>query len=128
MTNVRMRQELIDAQTVRERLLAMLATFFATVALLLAGIGLYWVLSYSVLQREREFGIRIAVGGPMRSIARLVTTEVLTMVASGAIAGAVLALASARYLATLLFVVSARDPESLRQAGWEQPSVTKEDL
>jgi putative ABC transport system permease protein len=109
-TNVRTQQELIDAQTIRERLLAMLATFFAVVALLLAGIGLYGVLNYSVLQREREFGIRLAVGAPMRSIVQLVTTEVLAVVVAGAVVGAVVALATAPYLATLLFVVSARDP------------------
>lgn len=111
-SNIRTQQELIDAQTVRERLLAILGAFFATVALLLAGIGLYGMLSYSVLQREREFGIRIAVGAPMRNIARLVTMEVLLVVASGALIGVALALASARYLATLLFVVSATDPKA----------------
>lgn len=72
--------EINQAQTVRERLLATLATFFAVVSLLLAGVGLYGVLHYSVVQRQREIGIRIAVGAKAGSIARLVTLQVLSMV------------------------------------------------
>jgi putative ABC transport system permease protein len=112
-TNVRTQQELIDAQTIRERLLAMLAAFFAAVALLLAGIGLYGVLSFSVLQREREFGIRIAVGAPVRNIARLIVTEVSAMLAAGAVAGVALGMASVRLVDTLLFGVKGTDPTML---------------
>jgi putative ABC transport system permease protein len=112
-TNVRTQQELIDEQTTRERLLAMLAVFFAAVALLLAGIGLYGVLSYSVLQREREFGIRIAVGASRRNIAGLIMNQVFAVVAAGAVAGVALGMASMRYVETLLFGVRGSDPTML---------------
>jgi putative ABC transport system permease protein len=111
--SVRTQEELIDAQTIRERILAMLAAFFAAVALLLAGIGLYGVLSYSVLQREREFGIRIAVGAPRRNIAALIMNQVFAMVAAGAVAGVALGMATMRYVETLLFGVRGTEPTML---------------
>ena len=112
-SNVRTQQEIIDAQTVRERLLAMLGVFFAAVALLLAGIGLYGVLNYSVLQRRREIGIRVAVGARGGAIARLVTRSVFSMVLLGVMAGVGLGLASARYLESLFFQVKASDASML---------------
>ncbi len=108
-TNVRTQTELVRAQTVRERLLAMLALFFATVALLLAGVGLYGVLDYSVLQRRREIGIRLAIGAQAGDIARRVTVEVFFMVLIGATAGLALGLISVRYVASLLYQVKATD-------------------
>jgi putative ABC transport system permease protein len=109
-TNVATQTELIDAQTIRERLLASLAVFFGGVALLLAAIGLYGVLHYSVLQREKEIGIRIAVGAQARNIARLVTTRVFAMVMAGAIFGLGLGMATVRYVETLLYGVKGTDP------------------
>ena len=97
------------AQTVRERLLAMLAAFFSGVALLLAAIGLYGVLSYSVQQREREVGIRIAVGARMGRIAWLATSRVFIMVTIGAGIGAGAGIASAKYVQALLYGVQAGD-------------------
>jgi predicted permease len=105
--------ELIEAQTIRERLLANLALFFAGVALLLAAIGLYGVLNYSVLQREREIGIRVAVGAQAGNIVWLVTTRVLAMVLAGAMAGIALGLASERYVSALLYGVKTTDPSML---------------
>jgi predicted permease len=104
---------LIQAQTIRERLLANLAVFFAGVALLLAAIGLYGVLNYSVMRREREIGIRVAVGARAENIAWLVTTRVSAMVILGALAGLIVALGSERYVATLLYRVKATDPSIL---------------
>ena len=108
-SNIRTQAELVRAQTLRERLLAMLGLFFAAVALLLAGIGLYGVLEYSVLQRRREIGIRIAIGAQAGAIARLVTVEIFTMAAVGAVCGVALGMASVRYIEALLYQVKPRD-------------------
>ncbi len=108
-SNIRTQKELIESQTVRERLLAVLALFFAAVALLLAGVGLYGVLNYSVVQRRREIGIRLAIGAQPRGIARLVTVDVFAMVVVGAAAGVGIGIASARFIETLFFQVKATD-------------------
>jgi hypothetical protein len=105
--------ELVEQQTVRERLLAMLASFFALVALLLGGIGLYGVLGYSLLQRRRELGIRIAIGAPAREIVRRATADEFRMVLAGAATGFGLALLSARYIESLVYEVKATDPAPL---------------
>ena len=108
--NIRTQQEINDALTVRERLLAMLALFFAGVALLLAGIGLYGVLDYAVLQRRREIGIRMAIGARPSGIVRLITAEAFIGVLAGAIAGLALGMASVRYIETLFYEVKPTDP------------------
>jgi putative ABC transport system permease protein len=108
-SNVQTQQALLDAQMVRERLLAMLGFFFAVVALLLAGIGLYGVLNYTVLQRQKEIGIRIALGARGAKVVRLVALEVVQMVAIGSAAGIGLGLGVARYVESLLYGVKAND-------------------
>jgi predicted permease len=111
--------EIAESHTVRERMLALLALFFAAVALALAGVGLYGVLDYSVQLRQREIGIRMAIGAPAANIARSVTVDVFVMVLAGAVAGLALGMASTRYIETLLFEVKATDWTSLAL-----PSVT----
>jgi predicted permease len=108
-SNIRTQQELNEQHTVRERLLAMLALFFAVVAMLLCGIGLYGVLDYSVVQKRREIGIRIAIGARAGDIARRVTLDVFSMVLLGAAGGVALGAASLRYIETLLYQVKATD-------------------
>jgi predicted permease len=108
-SNIRTQIELNQSHTVRERLLATLAMFFALVALLLAGIGLYGVLDYSVLQRRREIGIRMAIGAQPGGIARLVTVDVFSMVFAGALAGLALGMVSVRYIEALFYQVKATD-------------------
>jgi putative ABC transport system permease protein len=112
-SNIRTQTEIDQAHTVRERLLAMLGVFFAGIALLLAGVGLYGVLDYSVLLRRKEIGIRMAIGAQAGGIARLVVVDVLAMVAAGAVAGLVLGLISVRYIETLFYEVKATDAAML---------------
>lgn len=79
------------------------------VAVLLAGVGLYGVLNYSVLQRRREIGIRMAIGAQAGDIARRVTVDVFFMVLIGALAGVALCLMSVRQIGSLLYQVKATD-------------------
>jgi predicted permease len=116
-SNLRTQQSLVMAQTVRERLLATLALFFAGVALLLAGIGLYGVLDYSVIQRRKEIGIRMAIGAKAGDIARGVTAEVFAMVLAGAVAGLALGMGSVRYIESLLYHVKPTDVAMLAIPG-----------
>lgn len=111
--NAKAQIDFVQAQTVRERLLSMLSLFFAGVALLLAAIGLYGVLDYSVLARRREIGIRMAIGAQASDIAGRVTAQMLRMVLVGAVAGLALGLASARYIGSLLYQVKPTDPAML---------------
>ncbi|HYK37320.1 ABC transporter permease [Alloacidobacterium sp.] len=108
-TDVRTQLELNQAQTIRERLLATLAFFFGAVALLLAGIGLYGVLNYSVQQREREIGIRMALGARVGDVARRVMAGISVAVMLGAVAGLAFGLASVRYVESLLYEVKVTD-------------------
>ena len=108
-SSARTQEEVIESQTIRERLLSMLARFFGAVALLLAGIGLYGVLDYSVLLRRREIGIRMALGAPAGEVARRVTVSVFSMVLLGALAGLALGMASVRYIEALLYDVKATE-------------------
>ncbi len=108
-SNIRTQREIDETQTIRERLLAMLAFFFGSVALLLAGVGLYGVLNYSLLQREREFGIRLALGAKIGHVAREVTAGIFSAVCIGTLVGLGLGMASTRYIASLLYQVKATD-------------------
>jgi len=104
-SKVRSQRQIVEGATVLERMLATLGGFFAVVALLLAAIGLYGVLHYSVVQRERELGIRIALGAAAGNIARVVTVRVMLMVLLGAGVGLGAGLASVRFVSSLLYGV-----------------------
>ncbi len=112
-SNVTTELDLVRDQTIRERLIAMLAAFFAAVALLLAGVGLFAVLNYSVLQRRREIGIRMAIGSSRTGIVRIVTFDVFLMIGLGGCAGVVLGFGAARYVASLFYQVKATDADMI---------------
>jgi ABC-type antimicrobial peptide transport system permease subunit len=94
---------------VQERLLATLSAFFGGLALLLAMIGLYGALSYLVSQRQAEFGIRMALGAPQRSILRLVMRDVAIVLAGGTAAGVCLSFAMLSVIRKMLFDLSPYD-------------------
>jgi predicted permease len=103
----------LDASLTRDRLMATLSGFFGAVALLLATVGLYGTLSYSVARRRNEIGIRIALGAARGRVVQLVLGEVARMVIVGVMLGAVAALASTRLVRSLLYGLSASDPATV---------------
>jgi ABC-type antimicrobial peptide transport system permease subunit len=92
------------------RLGAALFSVFGALALLVAGVGVYSVIAYSVTQRTHEMGIRIALGARARDVLRLVASEGVRLVAIGSAVGAAIAVALADLLQSMLYDVSARDP------------------
>ncbi|HKU27014.1 MAG TPA: ADOP family duplicated permease, partial [Candidatus Sulfotelmatobacter sp.] len=93
--------------------LAKLSSFFAALALLLACIGLYGVMSYTVAGRTREIGVRMALGAQRLDVLRLVLREAMVLVALGLIIGIPLSLASTRFLHSYLFGLKGTDPLTL---------------
>ena len=87
-----------------------LLLLFAVSALLLAGLGVYGVVTYSVVQRQREIGLRLALGAQRGNIYRLILREGLLPVLAGAVAGIAIAFGFARVVGSLLFEVSPYDP------------------
>ena len=106
----------VEMSLVRERMLALLATFFAALALILACIGLYGVMAYRVARRTREIGIRIAVGARPESVEWMMVRETLLLVTIGAALGTLASLAANRYIAGQLFGVTPRDPMAIAVA------------
>ena len=99
----------IDQALSRERLLAFLSTLTGAIAVLLAAIGLYGVMSFAVAQRRREIGIRMAIGATRQNILAQFLSDSVWMVAAGAALGLPLALASGKAAASLLYGLQAQD-------------------
>jgi predicted permease len=105
-------QRILDGLT-RERLLAMLAGFFGALATLLATVGLYGMISFTMTQRRQEIGIRAALGACRRQIVGLVMRDAAWLMAAGVIGGSVLSLLAGRSASTLLFGLTPHDPPTL---------------
>jgi putative ABC transport system permease protein len=108
--NVRTMDELLDDSVADSRFNTALLSLFAAVALLLAAIGIYGVLAYTVAQRTSEIGIRMALGAQRSSVLRLVVGDGLTLTLVGIAIGAAVALVATRSLDRLVFGVSTSDP------------------
>lgn len=104
---------LSDQALLGERATALLSSCFAAIALLLAGIGLFGLMSYTVSRRTREVGIRMALGSPRRDILQMVLRETLFLTLAGVAIGLPWALAATRLAAHMVFGVSAGDPVTL---------------
>jgi putative ABC transport system permease protein len=102
--------QLRDQALVQERLLAELSGFFGLLAMLLACIGLYGVMSYDVARRTREIGIRMALGAQRRDVVGAVLRETMLLVVIGVITGLSAALATTRLITSLLYGVTPNDP------------------
>jgi putative ABC transport system permease protein len=110
MSSVRTMEEWVSNNAAQPRLNAVLLGVFAAVAMLIAAIGIYGVLAYSVNQRTREIGLRMALGAPRAQVLRLIVREGMTVGAIGIAVGVVGALVLSRVLASLVFDVPVRDP------------------
>ncbi len=110
LSDVKTETQQIDEALVQEKLFARLASFFGALALMLAAIGLYGTMTYTVGRRTNEIGIRVALGAKRNQIVKMVLREALLLVAIGAGLGLPLALAGARLVSTKLYGLKASDP------------------
>jgi len=108
--NIRTVDQVLASSVARSRFNTMLITILASVALVLAAVGIYGVISYSVTQRTHEIGVRMALGATAGNVLRLVVGHGLLIASIGLAVGVAAALAVTRIMSTLLFGVSAADP------------------
>jgi predicted permease len=106
-------QQLIDMRLTTDRLTARLSSLFSLLSLVLAAVGLYGVVSYSVARRTSEIGLRMALGADAGRVLRLILSEALAVTGLGVVAGLVAAAGTTRVIEGMLFQVSARDPLTL---------------
>ena len=107
--DVRTMQSIVEETLSPQRFNMILLAAFAGLALLLAGVGIYSVLAYSVRQRVREIGVRMALGAQMHDVLRRVVIDGLKPTLLGVVIGLAIALALTRVLSTLVFGVAATD-------------------
>jgi len=109
-------EEQLDQSLLQERLLAGLSSFFAAVAVLLAFIGLYGLLTYAIARRTREIGVRLALGASQSAVRRMIMKESVVLTLLGVIVGVPCALAAGRVTGALLFNLAPSDPLTLGSA------------
>ncbi len=114
--NISTSSQLLDQALVLERLLAKLSGFFALLALLLACVGLYGVMSYDVARRTHEIGIRMALGAQRRDVVGLVLRQTMLLVVIGVIIGLSVALGATRLIASFLYGLTPNDPLTIALA------------
>ena len=118
LANIRTEDEWVSNSAAQPRLNSVLLGVFAAVALLIASIGIYGVLAYSVSQRTSEIGVRMALGATRSHVLRLIVTEGLVVAIAGIGLGLLGALALARVLASLVFGVQVHDPSTFAAAAF----------
>ena len=109
-SNIQTMEDILADSIARQRFSMLLLAIFAAVALVLAGVGIYGVMSYSVAQRTREIGIRMALGAQTGAVLRLAVGHGMKLVLAGLVIGLIAAFALTRVMSTLLFGVTATDP------------------
>jgi len=109
--------QMLDEYLFLERLLAKLSSFFALLALLLACLGLYGVMSYEVARRTHEIGIRMALGAQRRDVVGMVLRETMLLVVVGVMLGLSAAMGATRLIANLLYGLKPNDPLTIMLAG-----------
>jgi len=114
--DVKSMETVADESLFLDRMVALLSAAFGGLATLLAALGLYGVMSYTVARRTREIGLRMALGAPAGNVVWMVMREVVAMAAIGIVVGLPLAVASGRLISSLLFGVSPADPTTLAAA------------
>jgi ABC-type antimicrobial peptide transport system permease subunit len=107
---VRTMDQIVAESTARARFNVMLLSLFALIAVVLAGVGLYGLMSYSVEQRRREIGIRMAIGALPADVGNMILAEAFRLVAAGLGIGVMAALSLTRMLESLVYGVKAWDP------------------
>jgi putative ABC transport system permease protein len=110
---IRPLEEIVADSVARQRFAMTLLTVFSLVALVIAAVGIYGVMAYSVVQRTGEFGIRMALGAQQRDVLRLVLAQGGKLVGLGLIIGLAATLAASRAMSSMLFNTSAQDPLTL---------------
>jgi putative ABC transport system permease protein len=103
----------VDDSLSRERLLATLSGFFGALALALAMIGLYGVMSYNVARRRNEIGIRMALGAEQSRVLRMVLREVAILIGIGLVIGLATTIGTTRFVASFLYGMKPNDPWTL---------------